>query len=172
MKTIYILRHAEAEFAVGNDDLSRVLTKQGKNDAMSLGHQMENHALWPDLALCSPSARTKETLQIVSYGLPMFEKRCNEKIYNASAEELLALVNDTEDDVSSVLIVGHNPAIFGLAVMLSEHGDLSLIKNLLRGYNPGSMTVIESDVETWAEISPANTKLAGLLLPQNQYKSD
>ncbi len=169
MKKLFILRHAETEFPKGTGDHDRTLTNKGEEKAVMLGKVMKDNALYPDYAICSTATRTRQTLENVAHSLPAFEQDFQDDIYHASMEDLLSAVQNLPEERSAVLVVGHNPSIFGLAATLSEKGDLNLIKNLFKGYHPGSLTVIDADIKSWADLMPSKTRITDLLLPQNDY---
>ncbi len=73
-----------------------------------------------DLALCSTAVRTRETWKLAVHEFPKRPKTVyEERIYEASPGELIALLNETPDDAQNVLLVGHNPGVQGLADILA-----------------------------------------------------
>ena len=74
--------------------------------------------------LCSSAARTVETLQRIRPALPAdISIEVDERLYAADADVLLAHVRHVSATVTCVLLIGHNPGIGDLAVMLAGHGD-------------------------------------------------
>ena len=167
MKQILILRHAQAASAKGGDDRARTLTPVGKEDAKALGMAMHRKGLRPDIVLCSSAQRTKETLEGV---LAAFEDedipvRYLDRIYGSATGDLFALVQNLEEDYDTALIVGHAPAIYELAVLLSGQGAPSLLNRLSGGYKPGTLSVVAARSETWNVLQPAENELTALLEP-------
>ncbi len=80
MKTLYILRHAEA--APGSPDEQRHLTDKGRTQAKQVGQAMREKGWHPATIFCSPATRTKQTWEglDLSGPKPDFKK----DIYNAS----------------------------------------------------------------------------------------
>ena len=78
----------------------------------------------PELVLCSPAARARETLAAIGEG------EIRPELYGASAAELLGVIRGLPDDVSSVLLVGHNPGFEELAPARSPR---SRARRSLRG---------------------------------------
>jgi phosphohistidine phosphatase len=73
--------------------------------------------------LCSSSARTRETLERISAGLDEeIEVRIEEGLYTASASDLLDRLHKVDARVDSVMLIGHDPAIRELALMLAGCG--------------------------------------------------
>ena len=70
MKTIYLLRHAQALSAgSGGGDFERKLSPKGLEDALALGHTLKKQDHVPSLILCSAAHRTKSTCERLLAGL-------------------------------------------------------------------------------------------------------
>src|SRR3546814_1247134 len=72
-----------------------------------------------DQVTASPAARVKETLESVEtgYGAPL-DPHFDRRIYLASAETLLDVIHDTPDNAVTLLLVGHNPGLEELVLLL------------------------------------------------------
>jgi phosphohistidine phosphatase len=117
-----ILRHAKAANPEGALDRDRPLTQRGHADAAAAGTWLSDGGLSPDLVLCSPSRRTKETWHGVALGLSSAPRvRYDEAIYSGSVRSLLAVVRAADDGASTVLLVGHNPGVSELSALLDLH---------------------------------------------------
>ena len=118
-RTLVILRHAKAANPQESADIDRPLTARGHADAAAAGAWLWHTSNAPDLVLCSPARRARETWHAVAMALSRApEVRYDEKIYNASALELLHLVSDIEADTGRVLLVGHNPGLSQFSALL------------------------------------------------------
>jgi phosphohistidine phosphatase len=122
-RTLVILRHAKAANPQESADFDRPLTARGHADAAAAGGWLAHRAYSPDLVLCSPARRARETWHGVAVALTKApEVRYDDKIYAASALELLHLVSDVEANVATVLLVGHNPGLSQLSALLDPDG--------------------------------------------------
>ncbi|RFU42380.1 histidine phosphatase family protein [Actinomadura logoneensis] len=119
MPTLIVLRHAKAEDGFGKADADRELTARGRADASAAGDRLRADGLAPDLVLCSPTVRTRQTLD--ELGLET-DVRFEPLIYANDAEELLELVRETGDEVDTLLLVGHNPSVHQLVHDLAPDG--------------------------------------------------
>ena len=136
-KALILLRHAHAEPAKsGQDDLERALSPRGVAEAEGAGAWLKSHPTLPARILCSPSRRTRETLL---HALGQVEATLEPRIYEATAGELVALI-DEHSDVEHLLLVGHNPGFETLAALLTtgQSGDF-------RGIPPGGVVWIDLD---------------------------
>lgn len=137
MRELILLRHAHAESAQpGQADLDRALSAEGIAEAEAAGHWLASQKLVPDCVLCSPSRRTRETLEAVLGVVGYVEQRVEDSIYEASPGALIALA-DSHAEVERLLLVGHNPGMEQLAALLhsGQSGDY-------RGMPPAGIAVL------------------------------
>jgi phosphohistidine phosphatase len=130
-RTLVILRHATATNPEGVADPDRPLSDQGRADAAAAGAWLAERGLRPDLVLCSPALRTRQTWHGVALGLvgepasaeagsdaPAPEVRYESALYGASMPTLLASVRAVPPQVTTVLLIGHNPGLSALSAAL------------------------------------------------------
>ena len=74
--------------------------------------------LTPDVVLVSPSRRTLETLAALEPwdDTPLVEQV--ETLYLASLPQLLGILRGVNETVRSVMLIGHNPGMHELAMLL------------------------------------------------------
>ncbi|MBV9571780.1 MAG: histidine phosphatase family protein [Alphaproteobacteria bacterium] len=164
MKRLLLLRHAKTEQANKDTpaDFSRALTERGRADAVAMGQQLAGKAYLPDLILCSPSARTRQTLELVNRELRSpSECRYVDAIYAAGARQLLSLLQALQDKADMVMVVGHNPALEDSLGLLTREATTP------RVFPPAAVAVIDFDISAWREIAPCTGALAELLRPKN-----
>lgn len=119
MRRLVILRHAKAANPEGVDDHERPLAARGRADATAVGAWLAEHDTIPDLVLCSTARRTRETWAGVAAALTTTPTvRYDDRVYLASALDLLELVTEVDDDVSTLAVVGHNPGTSQLSRLL------------------------------------------------------
>ena len=121
MKTLYLLRHAKSSWKDANlSDLERPLNRRGQRAAETLGRHFQTKEIVPDLVLCSPAIRTRETIEIiVKTAKWRTEVRYDERIYEAGAMRLFEVVSQIENDRKTALLVGHNPGLEELLQLLT-----------------------------------------------------
>jgi len=134
--TLYLLRHAKAvPWAPGIDDFSRRLADRGRRHAEALADWARRHLSPPDTVLCSPSARTVETLAPWFAAWPDLEAvtRYPKSLYHASPGTLLAQLGEAFALSNSVLLVGHNPGFEDLAFSLAPPRDADRLWKMATG---------------------------------------
>jgi phosphohistidine phosphatase SixA len=120
MRQLILLRHAHAEPAsAGQADLDRPLSPVGLAEAEAAGRWLASQGLSPDRVLCSPSRRTRETLEAVLAVIGYAEQRLEDAIYEATPGTLIGLLQE-QDEVERLLLVGHNPGLERLVALLDS----------------------------------------------------
>lgn len=155
MKSIFLLRHAKSSWKDETlDDFDRPLSKRGREAATAIGRYMTAEALAPAQILCSPSRRTRETLERLqkhySAAVPVrFEKQ----LYLADAPVLLRRLKRLNDALASVMLVGHNPGLEALAFLLLDDAGRKH-KHLSEKFATGALAAIATGVEHWSALKP------------------
>lgn len=111
MPMLIVLRHAKAVAGFGTADIDRVLNDRGRRDAAAAGEWLRANGLVPDHVLCSPAARTRETLGLLALDAAV---TYDPAIYANDPDGLLTLVTEAPDDAGTLLLVGHNPSVHQL----------------------------------------------------------
>ena len=158
MRELILLRHAHAEPATpGQADLDRALSAEGQAEAEAAGRWLAEQKLVPDCVVCSPSRRTRETLECVLGVIGYVEQKVDDSIYEADPGALIALA-DAHADVDRLMLVGHNPGMEQLAALLysGQSGDY-------RGMPPGGIAVLKLPAE--AALEPGVAELAAFWWP-------
>jgi phosphohistidine phosphatase len=118
MRTLVLLRHAKAEHPAEGSDFDRRLTTRGTADATAAGAWLASSQLMPDLVLCSPAARTRETWSGVSEPLGSPEVRFEQSLYEGGRTEVFDLLRALPTKVRTVLLIGHNPTVSEVSLLL------------------------------------------------------
>lgn len=160
MRTLLVLRHAKAATPIGVADLDRPLNRRGRDDAAAAGSWLAETDLRPDRVLCSPARRTRETLDGLRLAPPV-ETDFDPRIYSAEAETLVELVGETADEVRTLLLIGHNPAVHQLVFDLT--GGAS------EGFPTTALAVVRIAAEqaaSWSDLRPGAGRLETLRTPR------
>lgn len=106
-----LIRHADAQpKSPGGSDQERALSTRGQRQVLILAERLREHGGYPDRVWCSPAVRTRATLAPLGYdftSIATFEPR----LYEASLDTLLELLDDIRSDTSRAMIVAHNPGL-------------------------------------------------------------
>jgi phosphohistidine phosphatase len=99
------------------------LKRRGRDAAKQIGKRLATEKPQPELMICSPAARTRETADIVlKHAHAKVDLNFDERIYEASLRDLLQVVAGIPDGKQVALMIGHNPGLEELVAFLSgEH---------------------------------------------------
>ncbi|MGW4346220.1 SixA phosphatase family protein [Streptomyces sp. NPDC004690] len=164
-RRIVLFRHAKADWPQVTDH-ERPLAERGRQDAPVAGRKLADSGVSFDLALCSTATRTRETWKLAVHELPHRPKTVyEERIYEASPGELIAVLNETPDDVQNVILIGHNPGMQGLTEVLagSAEGD-ARERMSARGFPTAAFAVLTFD-GSWKTLEPGTATLSDYWAP-------
>ncbi|GGT39649.1 SixA phosphatase family protein [Streptomyces chromofuscus] len=164
-RRIVLFRHAKADWPQVNDH-ERPLAERGRKDAAVAGRKLADSGISFDLALCSTATRTRETWKLAVQEFPQRPKTVyEERVYEASPGELIAVLNETPDDAQNVLLIGHNPGVQGLAEVLSGSADGAARERMSRRGFPAAAFAVLSFTGSWKSLEPGVATLLDYWAP-------
>jgi phosphohistidine phosphatase len=162
-KQLFVLRHAKSSWDdPGLDDHERPLAPRGQRAVKALRGHLQSNGIVPALVLCSTARRTRETLGGVE---PAGEQLIERELYLADAEALIKRLRQVADDVPSVMLIGHNPAVQMLVLRLAGGTTGSDLDQVRRKFPTGGLATLEFDC-TWNELGPGRARLSALVRPK------
>lgn len=150
-KQLFIVRHGKSSWEYENvDDIDRPLKVKGINDAYAMAKRLGSKNKEPQLILSSPANRALHTSLIFARILdyPLFNLRLNETIYNGDLDEILQLIHEVDDSISTLMIFGHNPLSTDLSNLF--------LKDKLDKLPTAGITSLNFKAESWRDISKDN----------------
>ena len=164
MLKLFLLRHAKSSWADPSlADLERPLAPRGRRDAKRIGKHLGRLDYSPELVLCSPAARTRETLEFVRPALAASTVVLEEDLYGASSDRLLARLRRVPDTVASVMLVGHNPGLHQLALALASGGDE--LGRLEAKFPTAAIATLDVP-KPWSRLEPDAARLSAFVVPK------
>ena len=132
-----------------------------------IGAYMAGHGLVPDRVVLSPAARTQETWKYAAAAFhPAPAAMSAERVYDATPHTILAVIKDTPGSVHTLLVIGHNPGMHDLALMLIASGDIDA-RELLREKLPTSgLVIIDFAFDNWSKLHPQSGRLERFVNPK------
>lgn len=122
VRTLVVLRHAKAANPDGVDDHDRPLTARGHADASAAGAWLRSRNLRPQRVLCSTARRTRETWHSVRVALgdsgTSADLALSPELYSSGTIAMLELIRATSPDIGVLMVVGHNPTVSMVSVLL------------------------------------------------------
>jgi phosphohistidine phosphatase len=170
MLTLLLLRHAKSSWGdPSGDDAGRPLTKRGRKAAGVMGGFIAASKLVPELVLCSPAKRARETWDLAAAELPSgIELQIVESLYDfGDGSALLAAIRAHGGNTTRLMLVGHNPSIEQLAQRLIGSGEPELRRRIAEKYPTGALTVIAVGIEKWPDLQEATGRLVHFIRPRD-----
>jgi phosphohistidine phosphatase len=174
MLSLALLRHAKSSWdATDIEDFDRPLNERGRAAAPLMGEALKELNFVPDLILCSSAKRTRETLLLVApnlKGAPAggAEVVFDDQLYLTSPETLFQRLKAVPVGRKSVLMIGHNPGLHGLALMLAGTGDAKSLSKLEDKFPTGALAIFAFPQVAWRDLVPATGLLEAFLTPRDR----
>lgn len=148
-----LLRHAKSDWDdIGTLDFDRGLNDRGRKGARLIGDHILAHELDWNVVLASSAARVQQTL---AAALPDIEVTNDKRLYLASVDMIMEVIQDHASEGDAVLVAGHNPGLqemlFALVAPAREN---ALFDAAATKYPTASFAVFELDIDDWADLQP------------------
>lgn len=170
-KVLYVLRHAKSSW---DDQLladhDRPLSPRGLKAVRLLAEHVRATELQPALVLCSSARRTQETLRGVLDGSPA---QIEPELYGASCRQLIERLRTVDPELSSVMVIGHNPALQMLVLKLATRPGSSPLKDdpdsslaqIERKFPTGALATLALR-GSWSELAADTAALTDYVRPK------
>jgi phosphohistidine phosphatase len=156
-KSLIIIRHAlSLNEQPGMKDVDRTLSVAGIQDASKLGKYMKIKKLFPDQIYCSHAMRALGTARIIIEQTGILNEKIliNEELYQASVRILLKMINQCDEKINSLILIGHHPSVSYLCEYLSG--------KVIRSLPPAGMCLMHFENILWRNME----KGSGVLIEQ------
>jgi phosphohistidine phosphatase len=176
-RTLVLFRHAKSAWPdVADHD--RPLARRGIRSAPVMGRWLREAGLLPGQVLCSTARRARETWQFAQAGLAATPPvTFDARIYEAAAPDLLTVIREVPPATGTLLLIGHNPAIEDLALLLATAPGAAARPGPL-GAAPGDLERMRSKFPTaaiavlefrgtWAGLAPGRARLTAFVTPRD-----
>jgi phosphohistidine phosphatase len=171
-RTLLLLRHAKSSWdQAGSADSERPLAPRGIRAAPLIGAEMARRGWRPDQVLCSPARRTRQTWELVAGELAAGALepppvRYEPALYLAAPAALLRLIRAAPPDAARLLLVGHNPGLQELAVLLAGRGEGDALARLRAKLPTGGLVVLTLDAG-WGSVAAGTAALEAFVTPRD-----
>ncbi|MCY3633108.1 MAG: histidine phosphatase family protein [bacterium] len=111
MSAVIFLRHAKSDWDAGaTDDLSRPLADRGRAAAAAVGSFLAEAGHVPNLVLCSPAVRARQTVEIaIAAGSWTCPTETADELYYGTMDDMVTLA--CKRQVPLLMLVGHEPTM-------------------------------------------------------------
>ena len=154
MKTLLLIRHAKAERAwSGLSDHDRELDDRGRRDAPEMGRRLKQRGVVPDRMISSSALRAAATARLIAGEIGMARDGIVEdrRLYASSTMAMLYLLQELDDSLTCVALVGHNPEMTELAQHFAPHApDMATC----------AVAQLDFDLASWSEVDTVSPDCA------------
>ncbi len=163
MKHLFLLRHAKSSW---NDpamaDFDRPLNDRGLAAAPFMGEVMARKEIQPGVIISSPANRAMQTAILVKEASGSNSPlQYDERIYEASPQNLLSVASQIPENFASALLVGHNPGMGGFIHHLTGR---------LEPMPTAALAMIELDIDRWLDLTNGCGILQAVYRPKDELK--
>ena len=151
MKNLTIVRHAESVLQDTQYlDKDRPLTNNGRNDALTMSQKIRDAGIKPSKILSSSATRAWETALIIAKTIKYSENLLtrDDRLYLADIHNLVCIIEEQNEDVNNLMIIGHNPGLIELINLLS----IKRIANL----STSGVVSLNINIDDWSLITLTN----------------
>jgi len=161
MRNLIIMRHAKSDWGNSSlSDIDRPLNERGLMTAPFIGKELLSRNKVPDLIISSPANRAKTTAQLAAksfnYAGEIF---IDHTFYFGSLEAIVEKIKKTDNSVTTLMIVGHNPTWETLVDILSESSSFIQMPT-------AAIASIIFKIDSWNNLKPNTGSLEFLLIPK------
>jgi len=177
-RKLVLLRHAKSAWP-GGPDHERPLARRGRRNAPVMGRWLRTAGHLPDQVLCSTARRARETWQLAEVGLAFtVPVSLDDRVYEGSAAVLLDVIRHVSPALRTVLLVGHDPAVPELALMLTTAGppahagaeddtpSAALFDRMRAKFPTAAVAVLEFR-QHWDQLAPGSARLTCFVTPRD-----
>lgn len=151
MKTLYLVRHAKSSWKHDVDDHKRPLKQRGENDGLLVSKKVKAEVDPPQKIISSDATRALSTAHFFRDAFEIAEENfdTDHELYDFRGQNVMRFIKALDDDLDSVMIVGHNHAFTSIVNMLGN----KYIENV----PTCGFVMIEFDENSWSNITTGRT---------------
>ncbi len=151
MKTLYLVRHAKSSWKHDVDDHKRPLKNRGERDGRLVSKKVKAEIDPPQKIISSDATRAFSTAQFFIKALNISDANfeTNHELYDFSGQNVMRIIKTLDNNLDSVMIVGHNHAFTSVANMLGNR----YIENV----PTCGFVMLQFDEKKWSDITTGKT---------------
>lgn len=163
-RTLLLMRHAKSDYPSGVVDHERPLAPRGIREAALAGEWLRSSAPPIDAVLCSTAARTRETLSRTGLDAPV---TFADRLYDAVPGTVIEEINGVDDDVATLLVIGHEPSMSNVALGLSGASGTSqaVAERISTKFPTSAIAVLRTGIP-WRDVTPGSAALVAFHVPR------
>ena len=158
------MRHAKSDYPAGVADHQRPLAPRGEREAGLAGDWLRAHTPSVGAVLCSTATRTRQTLARTRIDAPVSYL---DRLYDATPGAVIGEINAVDQDVETLLVIGHEPAMSSVALGLATpDGSNSTAAEHISMKFPTSAIAVLRTAEPWEALTLSGAALVTFHVPR------
>jgi len=168
-RDLFIVRHAKSDWADAlGSDFDRPLAKRGEKSLPVITQWLQNQNIKPEVLFSSPAQRAKQTAEAIigKLHIPKQAIIFDKRLYLASVDTLLDVLAEAAEltpQPNSVMVVGHNPGLEHLVMVLC--GDPLPYTSDGKLLTTGNVVQLRFK-QSWNELPPKQGQLIHFIRPR------
>ncbi len=163
MRNLVLMRHAKSDYPVGVPDHERPLAPRGIHEAGLAGDWLRGTLPGIDAVLCSSAVRTRQTLARTGVDAPVSYL---DRLYDAYPGAVIEEINKVGDDVTTLLVVGHEPTTSHVALGLAgPDSDRDAAERIALKYPTSAIAVLQVP-GSWSGLELGGAELVSFHIPR------
>ncbi|HUW05861.1 MAG TPA: histidine phosphatase family protein [Williamwhitmania sp.] len=161
MKQLILVRHGKASVSEeAFEDVDRPLKLRGIKDSLAIAKTLKEKNITPTQIISSHAARACHTATIFAECLhyPLESLSLTSKLYSANLKDILDLIHQTEDKISVLLLVGHNPTF--------TYATNEFLKDPIYDLPTAGVAILNFSAEGWQSISRKSLSSSEFVFPK------
>lgn len=166
MRTLLLMRHGKSSWEdSGLSDRERPLARRGRRDTPRMARFLIANRLLPGTIFCSPTVRTRQTLELILEAAPA-ERRKEisisyfDSIYEGDVDELIGLLRRCHPATKTLLMIGHNPLLTYLTEILIGK------KFPHPKFSTAAIAILKLSIDEWSGIRKGCARLTDFIRPK------
>ncbi|OBK23420.1 SixA phosphatase family protein [Mycobacterium asiaticum] len=161
---LVLMRHAKSAYPSGVSDHDRPLAPRGTREARLAGDWLRANLPTVDAVLCSTATRARETLECTGIDAPV---RYVVQLYGATPGVVIEQINNVDAEVSTLLVVGHEPTTSSLALILADTdtSNNAAVEGISEKYPTSGIAVLNVPGR-WSQLAPGGAALVDFHVPR------
>lgn len=163
-RNLVLMRHGKSAYPDGIADHDRPLAPRGVREAALAGDWLRANLPAVDAVLCSTAARTRETLACSGIDAPV---QYVARLYGGTPGTVIEEINRVADDVTTLLVVGHEPTTSSVAILLAgaDGTNYAAVDRIEEKFPTSAMAVLRVPGR-WADLEVGSAALIEFHVPR------
>ena len=158
------MRHAHPEQILNKNDIERNITDLGRVQAIAAADFLADYKI--DKIIISYATRALQTGEIICAKIPAAAVEIITELYHEKQEEVLEIFSNQENIHENILVIGHNPLIYNLALQLANNNSAQYEFLACSSMTPAQIIIIDfALLNDWQDLHGQHGDILEIFIP-------